>query len=228
MENKHLKQRIEIRDIESLNQLKQEIANGSRFITYQYTISYFFAVTQRRYSPAYLLKKHEQNAPEKSRYDTLSLLFGWWSLPWGPIEAFKSFAVNKKGGIDVTEDIMLNITEKSFKDRSVVMIKTNNLFCKPDKWDLKSFNKALLREYERDENVKQITIGYFINTKEDEKPYYTLGLIIKGDTAIYTEKILQSLYKEFHSYAHFEFIDLDEPAEINEFLIRQGITIIKK
>jgi hypothetical protein len=38
-------------------------------------------------------------------YTLLSLLLGWWSLPWGPIETAMSVWANLNGGWDSTSEI---------------------------------------------------------------------------------------------------------------------------
>jgi hypothetical protein len=32
----------------------------------------------------------------------LSLLFGWWGLPWGPVRTIQALVVNFSGGLNVT------------------------------------------------------------------------------------------------------------------------------
>ena len=39
-------------------------------------------------------------------FTLLSLLLGWWGIPWGPIYTIQSLWVNLKGGRDVTQEIM--------------------------------------------------------------------------------------------------------------------------
>jgi hypothetical protein len=45
----------------------------------------------------------------------LSLLIGWWGLPWGPVYTLEMININsdKQGGAtDVTEDVLLKISDK--------------------------------------------------------------------------------------------------------------------
>jgi hypothetical protein len=39
----------------------------------------------------------------------ISLLFGWWGIPWGPIYTVTSLFKNFGGGRDVTKEIMDHI-----------------------------------------------------------------------------------------------------------------------
>jgi len=39
-------------------------------------------------------------------YTILSLLFGWWGIPWGPKHTVESIRTNLRGGKDVTDEVM--------------------------------------------------------------------------------------------------------------------------
>ncbi len=67
----------------TLEVLKKQIENGSRFVVFQYCIS--FALTFRRFSPAILIARNESIEPYQSKYNVLTVLFGWWGIPWEPI-----------------------------------------------------------------------------------------------------------------------------------------------
>jgi hypothetical protein len=35
----------------------------------------------------------------------LTLVMGWWGIPWGPIRSVQSLWTNLKGGVDVTAEV---------------------------------------------------------------------------------------------------------------------------
>ena len=91
--------------IHSDEQLQQELQQGGKFVIYQYCIS-ILILTFRRSSNVYFIR-HEENAVIKGLpYTLLSLLLGWWGIPWGPIYTVQSIWLNTRGGRDVTQEIM--------------------------------------------------------------------------------------------------------------------------
>lgn len=58
--------------------------DGGRFVIYTYAIS-ILIMTFRRGSNVFLLKKGEWAIKHGYPYLLLSLLLGWWGIPWGPI-----------------------------------------------------------------------------------------------------------------------------------------------
>jgi len=95
-------------DIKSGGHLQQEINQGGKFVIYQFCIS-ILVITFKRSSNIYFIS-HEQNAVVKSLpYTLLSLILGWWGIPWGPIYTIQSVWVNFKGGKDVTQEVLASM-----------------------------------------------------------------------------------------------------------------------
>lgn len=105
---------IGLEDIKSGGELQQEIQQGGKFVAYQYYISVLI-LTFRRSSNVYFIR-HEENAVVKGLpFTLLSLLLGWWGIPWGPIYTVQSVWVNFKGGRDVTSEVLASMTSASQK-----------------------------------------------------------------------------------------------------------------
>jgi hypothetical protein len=98
---------MRIKNIEGLSadNLQQEVNKGGRFIYFAYTIS-FIIVTFKRTSGVYLLRDGENAINKGLPYTLLSLLLGWWGIPWGPKHTIESIKTNLQGGRDVTEEVM--------------------------------------------------------------------------------------------------------------------------
>ena len=95
-------------DIKSGGHLQQEINQGGKFVIYQFCIS-ILVITFKRSSNIYFIS-HEQNAVVKGLpYTLLSLILGWWGIPWGPIYTIQSVWVNFKGGKDVTQEVLASM-----------------------------------------------------------------------------------------------------------------------
>jgi hypothetical protein len=95
-------------DIKSGGHLQQEINQGGKFVVYQFCIS-ILVITFKRSSNIYFIS-HEQNAVVKGLpYTLLSLVLGWWGIPWGPIYTIQSVWVNFQGGKNVTQEVLTSM-----------------------------------------------------------------------------------------------------------------------
>jgi hypothetical protein len=105
---------VQIRGCEnlSLQELKKEIEAGARFVFYEYCIS-FLVVSQRRPSAIYFLRPGQKRIVRGLPYVLLSLLFGWWGLPWGLIYTPLTLLTNLSGGSDVTEQVMAALEKEA-------------------------------------------------------------------------------------------------------------------
>jgi hypothetical protein len=81
-----------------------ELRRGGRFVFFEYCISLVF-VTLRRPSAVVLLRPGERGLARGLPYTALSLLLGWWGLPWGLIYTPLAVFTNCRGGRDVTAEV---------------------------------------------------------------------------------------------------------------------------
>lgn len=96
-----------IQGIEGMTQgeLRQQIDLGGRFVFYKYTIS-AVVITFRRSSDIYLVRAGESRVVKGLGWTALTLLLGWWGIPWGPIFSIGSLWTNLRGGTDVTLQVV--------------------------------------------------------------------------------------------------------------------------
>ncbi len=101
---------MEIKNIEGLttDQINRELESGEKFVIYQYTIS-IIVMTFRRSSDVYFIRSGENVTVKGLGFTFLSLIFGWWGIPWGPIYTIGSIFNNLSGGKDVTSEIIQSI-----------------------------------------------------------------------------------------------------------------------
>jgi hypothetical protein len=105
-------------DIKSGGHLQQEINQGGKFVVYQFCIS-ILVITFKRSSNIYFIS-HEQNAVLKGLpYTLLSLVLGWWGIPWGPIYTIQSVWVNFKGGKDVTQEVLVSMASAAQRTNQI-------------------------------------------------------------------------------------------------------------
>ena len=93
-------------------QLSLELQRGARFVFFQYCIS-LIVVTFRRSSNIYFVRAGESAAGKAAGFSLVSLLFGWWGIPWGPIYTIGSFITNARGGKDVTREILHDLQQQA-------------------------------------------------------------------------------------------------------------------
>ena len=98
---------MKIKNVEGLttDQINKELQAGGKFVFYQFTIS-IIVLTFRRSSDIYFVRAGESAAIKGLPYTLISLLFGWWGIPWGPIYTIGSFFTNLGGGKDVTAEVL--------------------------------------------------------------------------------------------------------------------------
>jgi len=99
-----------IRGIEGLKagEVEFEIQRGAKFVLFQYCIS-VIVLTFRRGSDIYFLKQGESAVVKGLPFTLLSLVAGWWGIPWGPIFTIQCVYNNLRGGKDVTQAVLNSI-----------------------------------------------------------------------------------------------------------------------
>ena len=89
-------------------ELFNELRRGGRFVTYEYCVSLIF-VTMKRSSDIYFIRAGESAAIRGLRFTFLSLLFGLWGFPFGPIFTVWVIITNLLGGHDVTSKVVAGL-----------------------------------------------------------------------------------------------------------------------
>ena len=101
---------VKIRGIEGMRaeEVDFEIQRGARFVFFQYCVS-IVVLTFRRASHVYFLRQGENAVTKGLPFTLLSLVAGWWGIPWGPIYTIQSVYNNSRGGKDVTESVLNSV-----------------------------------------------------------------------------------------------------------------------
>jgi hypothetical protein len=88
--------------------LRTELNQGAKFVIYQYCISVLI-MTFKRPSNIYFIRAGESGVTNGLSFTLLSLLLGWWGIPWGPIYTIQSLVTNFQGGKDVTQEVLASM-----------------------------------------------------------------------------------------------------------------------
>jgi hypothetical protein len=97
---------MQIHGIEHLTaeEVDAQLAAGGRLVYYEYCISLIFA-TLRRPTRVYLLRPDEIGLLRGLPFALISLLLGWWGIPWGIIYTPLTIITDLSGGRDVTAEV---------------------------------------------------------------------------------------------------------------------------
>ncbi|MCP4133986.1 MAG: hypothetical protein GY754_23650 [bacterium] len=90
--------------------LREELYQGAKFVTFEYCIS-LIIISLKFNSSTYFIIQGERTAGKSFGYSLISLLFGWWGIPWGPVYTIKSLINNFSGGKDVTAEFSALLEE---------------------------------------------------------------------------------------------------------------------
>jgi len=93
----------------SAEDLVQQAEEGARFVYFTYTLS-VIVVTFKRTSGVYFIEKGKKVFIKGLPYTILSVLFGWWGIPFGPKFTVESIRTNLNGGKDVTDEVMATVS----------------------------------------------------------------------------------------------------------------------
>ncbi len=221
-----MKYKIEIPEQITIDELIEKINNGARFIIYPYCISLFFAVTLKRFSKAYLIENHQLKTKYKRKYNNLSYLFGWWGIPWGVILTIEYSKLNNKGGLDVTDDIVANLTEENIKNKEVEISKIDKIFSPPENSVIKAIKKAIHKRLSNDILINELYAGVYLNSDDEYEVCYFISYSTPTNFGTSIEEVRKAIKKEFIRSVHFEFFNLEEDNEINQKLKKQGVRIL--
>ncbi len=86
-------------------QVESEVKRGGRFVYFQYCIS-VIVITFRRSSAIFFIPAGKSRFFKGLPYTVVSLVLGWWGIPWGPVRTVQALATDLRGGKDVTNQVM--------------------------------------------------------------------------------------------------------------------------
>jgi hypothetical protein len=89
----------------SVADIQQAVAAGGRFVLYQYAIS-VLVLSFKRSSAIMFIRPGESAVAKGIPYSLISLVAGWWGIPWGPIWTIMTVVQNLSGGKDLTPHVL--------------------------------------------------------------------------------------------------------------------------
>ncbi len=89
----------------TVDELNDELERGGRFIMYEYCIS-VLVMTIKQSSNIYFVKGNQNPVSKGLGFSLLSMVMGWWGIPWGPIYTIWALHTNFTGGKNVTREVI--------------------------------------------------------------------------------------------------------------------------
>lgn len=103
-----------IKNIEGMttDEINRELERGGKFVVFEYCVS-IVVMTFKRGSDVYFIRSGESTIGSGILYTLITLLFGWWGFPWGPIYSFMALFTNLRGGRDVTQEVIQSVNARA-------------------------------------------------------------------------------------------------------------------
>lgn len=97
----------QIKGIEGLTlaDINNEIQQGGKFVVYSYCIS-IIIMTFKRPTDIHFIKSTDNAFLKGLPYALVSLILGWWGIPWGPIYTIWAVVEDFGGGKDITDEVL--------------------------------------------------------------------------------------------------------------------------
>lgn len=92
----------------SIQQIEDDVLRGGRFRIFRYNFSIIVMSFQRGSGLRYIRAGHGAGAYAWP-WTVLSLLVGWWGIPWGIFFTIQTLYTNCMGGMDMTTDLLSSI-----------------------------------------------------------------------------------------------------------------------
>ena len=93
-------------------EINMELQKGGKFVVNQYCVSVLI-LTFRRSSDIYFIRADENAVTRGIVFTLLSLVAGWWGIPWGPIWTITTVITNLRGGKDVTAQVVASLNQRA-------------------------------------------------------------------------------------------------------------------
>ena len=98
---------VSIKNVQGLTAevLRAEVGNGARFVQFDYTIS-IVVMTFKRSTDIYFVRHDASHWKHSLPFTMISLVLGWWGIPWGFIYTPMALYTNLSGGRDLTREVL--------------------------------------------------------------------------------------------------------------------------
>lgn len=94
----------------TVGEMRAEVRQGARFVVFEFVLS-FLLVSRRKTSAVFFIRPGERVFWKCLPYNLLTLVAGWWAIPWGPAFTIGALKDNLQGGHNVTAQVIEQILD---------------------------------------------------------------------------------------------------------------------
>jgi hypothetical protein len=94
----------------TVGEMRAEVRQGARFVVFEFVLS-FLLITRRKTSAVFFIRPGETVFWKCLPYNLLTLVTGWWAIPWGPAFTIGAVKDNLQGGRNVTAQVIEQILD---------------------------------------------------------------------------------------------------------------------
>jgi uncharacterized RDD family membrane protein YckC len=105
----------------SVDDINKEVSKGTKIVVFQYCFS-IIIMSFKRESNSYFIKAGESTLKYSIGFTLITLIFGWWGIPWGPIYSVKALYSNITGGKDITQNVLLSMNSISQVNQPITSV----------------------------------------------------------------------------------------------------------
>ncbi len=102
----------------TVGEMRAEVRQGARFVVFEYVLS-FLLITRRKTSVVFFIRPGESVFWKCLPYNLLTLITGWWAIPWGPAFTIGAVKDNLQGGYNVTTQVIEQILDAADRQLKV-------------------------------------------------------------------------------------------------------------
>ena len=92
----------------SIQQIEDDVLRGGRFRIFRYNFS-LIVISFQRSSGIYYIRAGHGPGAHAWPWTLLSLVVGWWGIPWGIFFTIQTLYTNCMGGKDVTSELLSSV-----------------------------------------------------------------------------------------------------------------------
>lgn len=209
-------------------EMLNRIEAGAKLVMFRYIVSIPLVGSYDRDSDIYYVRSHEEAIAIGQKFTRITRWFGWLNPLTGIQPSMNAIKLNKRGGRDMTEDILANLNEEIFDSGYVEIYQVVNVMYPPDKVETRALKKALAT-LALEQGIGALRAGVYSHVGPNEDPFLVVGYItsIKGRDNF--EKVEATIRKQFLKHVKILLIDLndeqDRESDIANLLMTQGVRI---
>lgn len=102
-------------------QLAEDIRQGGKFVMFEYCFSIGIA-TFKRGTNIYWIPPGKSGMAKGLPFTLLTLVVGWWGIPWGFIYTPMALATNLGGGKNVTRAVLNDLNAQAERDATATQV----------------------------------------------------------------------------------------------------------